>query len=143
MLLMGTATQESQLTYTRQLGGGPALGYFQMEPFTHDDCWNSYIHYRPDLKTAVLAVRNAHSPQPPTANMPPAAELETNPHYAAAMARVRYLRAPAAIPADPREIAAYWKLYYNTPQGAGSVEEFIGNWNRVLSPQPYAAIAEA
>lgn len=35
-LVMGTAAQESRLTYLRQLGGGPALGLWQMEPATHD-----------------------------------------------------------------------------------------------------------
>jgi hypothetical protein len=47
----------------------------------------------------------------------------------------------APIPTDAKEIAAYWKLYYNTPLGAGTVEDFIGNWNRYLTPQPYGAIA--
>ena len=37
-LLMGTCAQESHMgTYLRQLGGGPALGIFQMEPFTFLD----------------------------------------------------------------------------------------------------------
>jgi hypothetical protein len=91
MLLMGTAAQESQLIYTRQLGGGPARGYFQMEPATHDDCWTNYINYRAGLKAQILAIRS--SPGEPNA-----AEMEADPKYAAAMARVRYMRVPAAIP---------------------------------------------
>jgi hypothetical protein len=39
------AAQESQLEYTRQIGGGPALGYFQMKPETHDGCWTNTINY--------------------------------------------------------------------------------------------------
>ncbi len=67
--------------------------------------------------------------------------METDPKYAAAMARVRYLRVKEAIPKDPRDIAAYWKQYYNTPLGAGTVEKFIADWNKILTPQPYAPIA--
>jgi hypothetical protein len=41
-LLLGTALKESlQLKYRRQIQG-PALGYYQMEPATHDDIWNNY-----------------------------------------------------------------------------------------------------
>jgi hypothetical protein len=132
MLLMGTAAQESLLTHTRQIGG-PALGYFQMEPATHDDCWTNFLDDRAELKAAVLAIRAA-------TGTPEAVEMATNPRYAAAMARVRYLRVSAAIPTSPRAIAAYWKLHYNTPLGAGSVDDFVANWNRLLTPQPYAPI---
>jgi len=134
MLLMGTAAQESQLTYTEQLGGGPALGYFQMEPATHDDCWTNYIDYRDALKAQILAIRTSPG-------VPNATEMKTDHKYAAAMARVRYMRVAAPIPTDPRDIAAYWKQYYNTPGGAGTADEFITNWNNLLAPAPYAEIA--
>lgn len=132
MLLMGTAAQESNLKFTRQIGG-PALGYFQMEPATYDDCWTNFLDFRPALAAKVLAVRTAPGPAL-------AADLETDPQYAAAMARVRYMRVAAPIPTEPKEIAAYWKLYYNTPLGAGTVEAFIANWNRYLAPDPYGPI---
>jgi hypothetical protein len=133
-LLMGTAAQESQLIYTRQLGNGPALGYFQMEPATHDDCWTNYIDFRPSLKSKVLAIRTA-------SGSPDAGEMETDHAYAAAMARVRYMRVTESIPTAPKDIAAYWKRYYNSLLGAGTIAEFIGNWNRLLAPQLYPAIA--
>jgi hypothetical protein len=112
-LLMGTAAQESRFIYTRQIGGGPAFGYFQMEPATHDDCWTNYIDFRSSLKTKIL---DCIVP----AATPSAALMETNPVYAAVMARVRYLRAPGAIPADVLGIAQYWKDNYNTVLGAGT-----------------------
>ena len=56
-LLMGTAAQESALgEYIRQLGNGPALGIFQMEPETFDDIVRNYLSYRPDLCRKVLIV---------------------------------------------------------------------------------------
>jgi len=45
-LLLGTAVQESlNFKYRRQMGGGPARGYFQMEPATHDDIWDNYLQF--------------------------------------------------------------------------------------------------
>ena len=37
VLLLGTAIQESRLKYRQQLGGEPALSYFQIGPANHDD----------------------------------------------------------------------------------------------------------
>jgi hypothetical protein len=132
-LIMGTAAQESGLKYTRQLGGGPALGYFQMEPATHDDCWTNYLKYRSSLQAKVLAVRSA-------SGKPSASEMETDHLYAAAMARVRYMRVPESIPSDGNGLARYWKMHYNTYLGAGTIGEFIVNWNRLLTPSPYSKI---
>jgi hypothetical protein len=134
MLVVGTAAQESNLVYTRQIGGGPALGYFQMEPATHDDCWTNYIDFRAPLKAKIMAVRGA-------AGDPVASEMVTDHKYAAAMARVRYMRVAPAIPTAVRDIAAYWKLHYNTPLGAGSADDFIANWNRYLAPALYPPVA--
>ena len=132
-LVMGTAAQESQLISTRQSGGGPALGFFQMEPATHDDCWKNFIDFRPALKSKILSIRSASG----IAN---ASELATDHMYAAAMCRVRYMRTPESIPRDGRGLARYWKTHYNTALGAGTIAEFIANWNRLLTPRPYARI---
>ena len=66
--------------------------------------------------------------------------METDHQYAAAMARVRYLRVPASIPSDGRGMARYWKTHYNTVLGAGKIEDFIANWNRLLAPALYEKI---
>ena len=31
------------------------------------------------------------------------------------------------------ELAHYWKLYYNTPEGKGTVEEFIKNYELLVA----------
>ena len=133
---------ESGLRATRQYGGGPALGYFQMEPATHDDIWRNFLQYRPSLSGLAIAVAGAVRPlivspgteeHTPTAILAPlAAELETNHLYAAAMCRVHYLRAPARLPANAHDIlsmAHYWKRWYNTEKGRGTVEHFIEAWD--------------
>ncbi|MFT9424981.1 MAG: hypothetical protein ABF570_07600, partial [Acetobacter syzygii] len=45
-LVTGTALVESGLVWLRQNGGGPALGLWQMEPATHDDCWRNFLAFR-------------------------------------------------------------------------------------------------
>ncbi|HIE39972.1 MAG TPA: hypothetical protein EYP76_00900 [Thiomicrorhabdus sp.] len=66
-------------------------------------------------------------------------ELENNDKYAAAIARVHYLRVRAPIPQynNIPKMAAYWKRYYNTILGKGKEIEFINNWNkygRIVKP---------
>jgi hypothetical protein len=126
-LLVGTALQESLLTYTQQLGGGPALGYFQMEPATHDDCWKNFLKYRAVLASKVRTfLQNDDSTSIPDAKI-----MIDNPYYAAAMCRVRYYRVPTALPSDPNDImslANYWKQWYNTPLGAGKPQEYYDKY---------------
>ena len=129
-LLLGTAAQESRLEYLHQLGGGPAVGVFQMEPATHDDIWTNFLAYRGELAGAIKAIaarinRGAH---------PPAEEMAWNLSYAAAMARAHYLRVPEPLPdaGDVEALAAYWKQHYNTPAGAGTEEEFVDSYQLVV-----------
>ena len=127
-LLLGTALVESRLSWRRQLGNGPARGLFQMEMATHDDIWKNYLNYRAGLAAKVKALKSA-------AAAVAESEVENNDLYAAAMARVLYKRAPAALPAagDLEAMATYWKQYYNTPLGKGTVGKYIEVWNGTMS----------
>jgi hypothetical protein len=132
-LMLGTAIQESGLSARVQYGGGPALGLFQMEPNTHNDIWNNFLKYRSALAAAVQAFL-AGSPQA-------SATLQNNDRYAAAMARVHYNRMGQIVGKEPLPkagdipgMAAYWKAYYNTPQGGGTAAQFVGNWEAYHGP---------
>jgi hypothetical protein len=126
-LLLGTALQESKLYQRRQIGGGPALGLFQMEPITHDDIWESYLRYRPVLAGRVLVV--AQRTEPPDAEW-----LVTHDRYAAAMARIKYLRSPEVLPAgdDVVAMAAYWGKFYNSRNESDKIQQFIDTWRQVM-----------
>jgi hypothetical protein len=126
-LLLGTALVESDLIHRRQIGGGPARGLFQMEPATHDDIWNNYLQYRPELGKSIISLMTS-----PDANKH--LELEQNDKYACAMARTHYLRVPATLPmpGDVEAMAGYWKQYYNTPLGAGTVSKYVRKWTLVM-----------
>ncbi|GBQ77961.1 hypothetical protein LU298_13495 [Komagataeibacter intermedius] len=120
-LLTGTALVESGLAYIQQVtdgGPGPALGLWQMEPFTHDDIWATFLSDSGlhSLTRAVLSAR---------ANWPPGAgQVTGNAFYACIMARLKYYRAPDPLPAanDAPGQAHMWKRIYNTSLGAGDVD---------------------
>jgi hypothetical protein len=127
-LVMGTAAQESHLKYVRQFNDGPARGMFQMEPATHDDIWNNWLAYKrhvsQELKDAIGF----------EGFRPDAERLVWDIKYGAMMCRIHYRRVSAPLPefGDVQGYAEYWKEYYNTVLGAGTVEEFVKHWNRYI-----------
>lgn len=127
-MLLGIAAAESELTAKRQRGGGPALGYFQIEPATHDDVLRNFVNHRPDLKAALDAV------------LIPALgrdmQIAINDAYATAIARLILWRARDPFPrhGDVEGYAAYWKWHYNTAKGRGTVTHFMDCWHRLVSP---------
>lgn len=127
-LLLGTAAQESQLgRYLTQMRG-PALGIYQIEPATHLDVWNNFLHNNATLCEKTLELLSPHNAK----NKDPA--LITNLAYSTAIARTIYYRAPKTLPAanDIEGLAAYWKKYYNTPLGKGKTTEFISNYEEFV-----------
>lgn len=113
-LVTGTALQESAVTYLEQIGG-PALGLWQMEPATEQDIWTNWVPYN---LSARAALEKMLAPGPTTS------QLVWNLYYGAAMCRIKYYRAPDALPTynDAQGLATYWKTIYNTSGGAGTVD---------------------
>ncbi len=126
-LLLGTAIQESRLTYLKQKGGGPALGLFQIEPRTLDDIYNRYLQ-REDKSELLGRVQKF------TTEQDVYDQVIGNIPFAVVIARVRYLMVPEALPAydDVEGMGKYWKSGYNTAGGKGHVHEFIENYNRYV-----------
>lgn len=120
-LVIGTGLQESRYQYLHQVGGGPACGFWQMEPATHKDMWENFIEKRDRFK---IPLQQILAPWPD-----PLTQLATNLNYGAAMCRLFYYRLPHALPKqDDREAqAAYWKQFYNTQKGRGHTAEFLKN----------------
>lgn len=122
-LLVGTVFQESSGgEYLKQLGGGPALGIYQIEPNTHTDVWENYLDYRASLTSKVEKLLSPEDKEQ---------QLISNLSYATAIARIIYYRKPQALPTDANDVQAlgeYWKEHYNTAAGAGTVEEFVANF---------------
>lgn len=123
-LIIGTFWQESDgVTFIKQLGNGPACGGGQCEPATHHDIYDNYLAYKPDLEAQVRAQANAYE----HTERYPDDSLINNLAYQVAVCRVHYLRVPAPLPHadDITAMGEYWKKYYNTPLGKGTVNEFI------------------
>jgi len=121
-LILGTAAQESRMgCFMRQLGGGPALGIFQMEPRTFE-YHAKYLNKRPALKAAILEFCGVTELK--------ADFLEWNNAFAACMTRVHYYRIRKPLPSvdDVAGMAAYWKKYYNSVLGKGTEIEFVKNY---------------
>jgi hypothetical protein len=133
LLILGTACTESDCgRWLRQIGG-PALGIHQMEPATHDDIWDRFLIHRPSLMERVKYFSICYG------NGKGAEEMAGNLYYATAMCRIHYLRVPAPIPDNLPAQAAYWKQYYNTPAGSGSVDKYISKWNQFVGHASLAA----
>jgi hypothetical protein len=124
-LVICTGLQESHLRFVDQLdrGGswwGPALGFFQMEKATHTDHWR-WLESRTELRDKVKSLMGEH-PEPWR-------QLAGNVNYAAAMCRIHYRTKPGALPSgdDLEAMGRYWKKFYNTVHGKGTVEQFVAS----------------
>jgi len=109
-LLLGTCAIESAFgRYRRQLGHGPALGIYQMEPSTFRWLRTKYGRRYPQISEYSFA------------------DQQTDDHQATVMARLRYLEVPEQLPPadDLHAQADYWKRHYNTFLGAGTVEKYL------------------
>lgn len=125
-LILGTAAQESGFgKYIKQLGNGPALGIFQMEPNTFNDIIENWLKYKNDLYHEILLTLGHNNMLDPDV-------MRWNLKAAIIMTRLHYRRVKAPLPTDLNGYAEYWKKYYNTYLGAGTVEEFIHNYKKYV-----------
>jgi len=128
-LLLGTAAQESGFEYTQQIGGGPALGYWQLEGPTEVSIWADYLEYHGDLADWFLTRCGRDGPD--------TAALEHDMVYGLLLARTLYYwRDPDPLPAaeDIEEAAVRYKKYYNTIYGSATEQEYIESYRRLVQP---------
>ena len=132
-LMLGTAAQESQLTYIHQLNDGPALGVFQVEPFTANDVYDNWLAYRPEIRDRVnefIGLSHIEKPYPQYMKEMLIANLK----FGCAITRCNFYRREEPLPAedDVEGMARYWKKYHNTSIGKGTEEEFIKHYNELV-----------
>ena len=133
-LLLGTAAIESLMGYHLRQITGPALGIYQIEPITHDDVHINFLDNikHIDLKLKILGLLNFDAILGDRQKQQK--ELIGNLYYATAIARLIYYRAPSPLPVggDIDGLAHYWKKYYNTELGKGTVEDFVRCYNQYV-----------
>ena len=119
VLVFRTGMAESGYRHLSQMGSGPAVGFFQVEPATIDDTWNNYAVYR----NPIMDILKNMGFDPDDSRMRVMSSIALQ----AAFCRLKYRRDRLAIPPadDLYAQAAYWKRVYNTVLGKGSVEHFV------------------
>jgi len=130
-LLLMTCAQESHFgQYLHQLGSGPALGVYQMEPFTYHSHWERLNGRTDGMAGKVRALAGYRW----ATSAIPADEMIGNLAYATAMCRVHYYLRPEPLPAadDIAGLARYYKQWYNTPAGAARVPDVIDNYHKFV-----------
>lgn len=121
LLLMIAAHESDGFRCIAQVRG-PAVGFYQMEPFTHDDLMAYLTARRPDVleKMSQWVTR-------PTSDA-----LAWNLAYATAMARAFFLRLPDPLPNsdDLEGLAQYAKQHWNTRLGKATWEDYLNAYRR-------------
>lgn len=97
-----------------------AISFFQIEYNTFIDCYENYLKYRPEMLKEILSFSKYD-----TFDLNSFLEMKDNINFAIAVARVIYYRKPEPLPNTVYECAAYWKKWYNTEKGKGTIYHFI------------------
>lgn len=127
-LLAGTAAHESgDFKNRQQIGGGPALGLFEIEPPSLEDLYTNFLAFHADLKAKLDSLQDPTAPDTVT-------ELKHNDRYGAGAALLMYWRHAKSIvwPTDPNDIAALGAIYkrYFNGNGKATPEEFVDDFAR-------------
>jgi len=130
-LLLGTAAKESHLgKYLIQVNG-IALGPWQIEPATHDDCCR-YLKNKSNLKDITYNLLFGISSKD---------QLIWNVFYSCAIARIKYWMIPAPLPQENayltkeqyiHALGEYWDKWYNCNPKHGNAREFVECWEKYV-----------
>ena len=129
LMIFTCAVESLGGTYIRQVKG-PALGIYQMEPTTHNDIWQNYIHGQAPLCMRLFSNFDI-------VRTPSESRLIYDLRYATAMTRIFYARIYDALPPsdDENAIWEYYKKYYNTVEGAATKDESIKKYHDFVLSQ--------
>lgn len=128
ILLLGTALQESALTYIVQLGditGFGGHGFYQDEPQDINDLFKNFLAFRPQLSDAVERF---------ACGLDKIGQLEMDMRWATIVCRLHYYRSPTKMPSptDFQAMATFYKQAYNTALGAAQPAQVNANFQRAI-----------
>ena len=118
-LVYKTGNAETGYRHLKQMGGGPAIGFWQVEPATLIDIMDNYVKFRPELEKRLKNLGFSSE------------DMETrvmsNIALQAVFCRLKYKRDKYALPQsnDLEAQAKYWKRVYNTHLGKGTIKHFM------------------
>ena len=114
-----TGMAESKYKYLSQMGDGPAIGFFQLEPATMRDIMNNYVSYRKPILDSLKSLGYAEDDSE--------YRVKSNIALQVAFCRLKYISDPFPLPffSNTKDQAYYWKRVYNTELGKGTIEHFL------------------
>ena len=118
-LVYKTGNAETGYRHLKQMGGGPAIGFWQVEPATLIDIMDNYVKYRPELEKRLKLLGFDRRDME--------VRIMSNIALQAVFCRLKYKRDRYALPSfnDLESQAKYWKRVYNTHLGKGTIEHFM------------------
>jgi len=115
-LVMRTGMAESGFRNLEQVNGR-AIGFFQVEPLTAFDIWENFVMARPKYRDVLLRYGFDESDI--------IFIVTSNIALQIALCRLHYRRVKDPIPLSLQDQAVYWKTWYNTRMGKGTIKHFI------------------
>ncbi len=129
-LLIATAAHESAgLRYIKQVGGGSALSFYQIEPVTGSDVMDRWLYRQNrNLRDMVAIVSEFRAGDDLNAR------LLSDMRFSTVVARLIYYRAPEPLPKadDVPAMAALWGKRWQTESDPVKMQQFIINHARFV-----------
>tara|TARA_R100000234_G_scaffold3291_3_gene2738 strand:- start:900 stop:1346 length:447 start_codon:yes stop_codon:yes gene_type:complete len=118
-LVYKTGNAETGYRHLKQMGGGPAIGFWQVEPATLIDIIDNYVKYRPKLEKRLKSLGFDKRDME--------VRVMSNLALQAAFCRLKYRRDKYPLPkaGDLKAQAECWKRVYNTHLGKGTIKHFM------------------
>lgn len=114
MLTAATETRLGEYFYQDNKRFGPAIGFYQIEPDTHQDIFiNYFVNNYPDFQ------------KQPDCNL-------IDPRYATIICRGIYINQAVPLPRadDCFGLAKYYKKYFNTVKGAAEINDVVSDYKK-------------
>lgn len=124
ILLMIAAHESDGFHFLYQRPDGPAIGLWQMEPFTFEDLRDRVAPKVPGVHAFCGGM------------VPTKWELAGNLFLACAYARLKLYASPGALPGRDEKWAQarYAKQFYNSPKGKATVEKYVRAYETQVEP---------
>ncbi len=128
-LVIRTCVYESDLYHLKQVGGGPARGFPQIELSTAKDILGRYLglERKAELREKVHTTLGFDPVVLVDDDYQLDLQLQGNMILGIICCRLKYGMIPKPLPSkdDREEQGKYYRQYYNTAGGKGSAEEFV------------------